>query len=106
MLNDPPHALLNTPTATAPLPCETKCLFGLQRRRTKYYTIRLIADDGFKDVDCMDQHVDFLCLCPVTPAPVHYRPHATCLHSTLFFVYNVAISIFLQMKKVNFIHLI
>jgi len=40
MLNDPPHALLNTPTATAPLPCGTKCLFGLQRRGTMYHTIK------------------------------------------------------------------
>jgi len=39
MLNDQPHALLNTPTATAPLPPWDKCLFRLQRRGTKYHTI-------------------------------------------------------------------
>jgi len=45
MLNDPPHALINTPTATAPLPRVTKCLFGPQRRGTKYHTIQQYYGD-------------------------------------------------------------
>ena len=32
-------SMLNTSTATAPLPRGTKCLFGLQRRGTNYHTI-------------------------------------------------------------------
>jgi len=36
-------SMLNTPTATAPLPRGTKCLFGLQRRGTKYHRIALLA---------------------------------------------------------------
>jgi len=39
MLNDPPHALLNTLRSTVPLPRGTKCLFKLQRPGTKYHTI-------------------------------------------------------------------
>jgi len=31
--------MLNTPTATAPLPRWKKCLFGLERRGTKYHAI-------------------------------------------------------------------